>query len=328
MINNIKTEIIYYDIPTDFEFEFNLCNCCQMRLLTEQVNDKSNLFKALQRSFARSRIIIIIGDINNENNIIKMVSNAIGKKSTLIDNELYNLDANFNYEIPQNSVPLITENGLLGGCILESGPQSMIFLTKDKSVRKELMNSLVNQYITDLSRFPIAGAANPEPEIIQNDQETDISAKESEPIEEPKVIEEAEPVVIPENAEPTENEEPQELPQEEFQFEDIESGISNTEEYDEYLDYNTTNDIFSPQTAKPDYMSFDEYDEFDEDNESYYDLTPQGNNNTLKIITLIISIVLLILLAFIAYGFIYEPLKNGTTIAQNFKNIFRLFNLY
>ncbi len=324
MLTNIKTEIIYYNIPTDFEFEFNLCNCCQMRLLTEQVNDHSNLFKALQRSFARSRIIIIIGDINNENNIIKTVSNAIGKKCTLIDKELYNLDADSNYEIPQNAVPLITENGILGGCILESGPQSMIFLTQDKSVRKELMKSLVNQYITDLSRFPINDAVDPKPEVAQAPQETEIPVEELEQTEETEIVEETKEET--ENTKLVEEQEPEELPQEEYLFEDIESGISDIEEYNEYLENDSTNDVFAPETNELDYMSFDEYDEYDDDDDSFYDFHPHGNN-TLKIITLIISIVLLILIAFIAYGFIYEPLKSGTTIAQNFKNIFRLFKL-
>ena len=70
MNSNIKTEIIYYGLATDFEFEFNLCGCCNMRLLTSVADDKTELLKALQRSITRSRVILIIGNLNEENNNI------------------------------------------------------------------------------------------------------------------------------------------------------------------------------------------------------------------------------------------------------------------
>ena len=81
MVSSVKTEIIYYCGPTDFEFEFNLNGSCHMRLLTSVANDNTSLLRALQRSITRSKIILIIGEIKGENgNVISGNTYAVFTK--------------------------------------------------------------------------------------------------------------------------------------------------------------------------------------------------------------------------------------------------------
>ena len=80
MYQNIKVDIIYFKTPTDFEMEFNLSGCCRMRLLTDKAPDRKTLVNQLVRAVSRSRIIMLVGSLFNEDNIIKIVSEAISYK--------------------------------------------------------------------------------------------------------------------------------------------------------------------------------------------------------------------------------------------------------
>lgn len=151
MLENIKTEIVYYNIPTDFELEFNVSGCCNMRLLTSSVDDENKLLSVMARAIARSKIVIITGSLTND--IIENIAFSIGYETDTLDTEeLFGTKSIFN-EIIKGSVPLITEKAILGGCIVESGPQSLILLSSEKNVQREIMKNLIEPYIRAVSEL-------------------------------------------------------------------------------------------------------------------------------------------------------------------------------
>ena len=152
MLENIKLDIIYYRTPKDFEMEFNLCGCCRMRLLNSIADDIKSLINCMKLAVARSKVIILCGEINGENNLFEIVSKAIGRESEEIENSLYGISTPGTTRLMKNSIPLITKAGVLFGCVVEQGPQSIVIVSTDKQQRREIMHDLVHPYITELSR--------------------------------------------------------------------------------------------------------------------------------------------------------------------------------
>lgn len=150
MIQNLKADIIYYKTNTDFEMEFNLCGCCRMRLLTDKAADKKTLVHNLARSVSRSRVIIIAGELLGEEGIIQITAKSIAKTVTKIDKSLYGISSDEEIGVINGATPLVTSDGEFGGCIIESGPQSMILLSSDRAIRKEIMHTLIHPYIEEL----------------------------------------------------------------------------------------------------------------------------------------------------------------------------------
>lgn len=151
MLQNIKTDIIYYKTSTDFEMEFNLCGCCRMRLLTDKAPDRKSLVHNLARAVSRSRIILIVGGLFGDEGTIATVAGAISKKLTAIDNSVYGISDRSEIRIIEGATPLVSADGCFGGCIIESGPQAMIILSDNKSLRKNIMNTLIHPYIGELA---------------------------------------------------------------------------------------------------------------------------------------------------------------------------------
>lgn len=150
MFQNIKVDIIYYKTATDFEMEFNLCGCCRMRLLTDKAPDRKSMVHNLARAVSRSRVIIIVGSLFGDEGVLSTVAGAIGKPLSPIDNKLYGISEGGEISIISGATPLVTPDGYFGGCIIESGPQSMILLSDSKSVRKTIMSTLIHPYIEEL----------------------------------------------------------------------------------------------------------------------------------------------------------------------------------
>lgn len=150
MFQNIKVDIIYYKTATDFEMEFNLCGCCRMRLLTDKAPDRKSMVHNLARAVSRSRVIIIVGSLFGDEGVLSTVAGAIGKPLSLIDNKLYGISEGGEISVINGATPLVTPDGYFGGCIIESGPQSMILLSDSKSVRKTIMSTLIHPYIEEL----------------------------------------------------------------------------------------------------------------------------------------------------------------------------------
>lgn len=154
MIQNLKVDIIYHLTASDFEMEFNLCGCCRMRLLSDKTSDKKSFIKSLARDVARSRVIIACGPLFGDDGLISTVATAIGNGTALCDNKTYNINSTDPIHIINGSTPLVTPDGYFGGCIIESGPQTIILLTENKTFRKNIMQNLIHPYIEDICYIP------------------------------------------------------------------------------------------------------------------------------------------------------------------------------
>ncbi len=159
MIQSIKVDVIYFTIPTDFEMEFNLGGCCRMRLLADKANDGKDFIRSLSRAVSRSRVIICCGPLFGEAGLISRVATAIGRPLSKAENATFGIQGEQEIDIIDGSMPLVTKEGVFGGCVIESGPQSIILLTESKSVRKTLMGALIHPYIEGLSRKSTTPAA-------------------------------------------------------------------------------------------------------------------------------------------------------------------------
>lgn len=104
----------------------------------------------LARAVSRSRVIIIVGSLFGDEGVLNTVSGAIGKPLSTIDNKLYGIADGNNISVINGATPLVTPDGYFGGCIIESGPQSMVLLSDSKSVRKTIMTTLIHPYIEEL----------------------------------------------------------------------------------------------------------------------------------------------------------------------------------
>ena len=222
MYHNIKVDVIYYNTPADYEMEFNLAGCCRMRLLNDKTSTIKAFLRSLSRAVDRSRIIMTVGPLFDENGLLSVTSHAIGRPMVPIDCAMYGLQSETPVSLIDGATPLVDENGILAGCIIESGPQIMILLTENKMVRKSIMSSLIHPYIAQI--------ANEEPESAQEESaETGDAETVTPPVPAEDLAPEAEPLTdavsipidpIPEEdpAEETVSEEetqPEEAPQEE-----------------------------------------------------------------------------------------------------------------
>lgn len=193
-MESTKVDIVYYVVPTDFEMEFNLSGCCRMRLLTSLTHDRKEYINGLSRAVSRSKIIIACGPLYGEEGLIYMSSRAIGKPLQLINNKDYGILDDHNVRVIDGSLPLVTNSGLFGGLIIESGPQTLIILSENKAIRKNILERLIHPYIQELSIMEIRKSSAPiSPEM---------RSEEIPPVrEEPKVtFEEPEAEVTPEPA--------------------------------------------------------------------------------------------------------------------------------
>lgn len=162
MLQNVKVDIIYYMTPTDFEMEFNLCGCCRMRLLTDKTNDRKSLVHALSRAVSRSRVILCAGPLFSDTGLINSVALAIGRPLERVDNARYGIAGSSEISVIKGALPLVTAEGVFGGCIIESGPQSIVLLSESKGIRKSLMTALIHPYIEEISLLA-AGTGRPQP---------------------------------------------------------------------------------------------------------------------------------------------------------------------
>lgn len=150
MIQNVKVDIIYFKTQTDFEMEFNLSGCCRMRLLTDKAPDKKILINQLVRAVSRSKIIMITGALFGEDSIIGTASKAIARPVEKLNNSKFGIDEDEHIEIIKDSIPLVSSDGIFGGCIIEQGPQTLILLSENKNIRKNIMNNLIHSYVKEL----------------------------------------------------------------------------------------------------------------------------------------------------------------------------------
>ncbi len=367
MFQNLKVDIIYYSTNTDFEMEFNLCGCCRMRLLTDKASDKKTFVHELARAVSRSRVIIIAGELFGSNGIIEIASHAIGKPLADIDNKQFGISDDRQIKVINGATPLVTGDGVFGGCIIESGPQTMIFLSENRQIRKAIMNTLIHPYIEELcaielkskadsvsrqaSEMPIieAPAAVPpaEVEVLPDAAETDISSSSEEAADEIETPQSD--AVQDEAAEEAEEfftgeEEEAAVPLNSFSQQTADNGeieLSDGMIYEEddksynesikesYSDSEDSTELYmEPQRIKKNDAEYfnnlytigsDEDSDYKTDTDNYGGRRPIFYGNLGILIT---AIILLVVLAVLAYCIFYVPAKNGISASAYIKETF------
>ncbi len=342
MIQNIKVDLIYYATPSDFEMEFNLGGICRMRLLTDKAEDRKAFLNSLSRAVGRSKVIITCGSLFGNEGLISTVASAIGRNLVAADNKAYGINSDEEISIISGSVPLVTADGIFGGCIIECGPQTIIMLTESKSVKKALLRDLIHPYIRELSLLPETPApVEVIPEETVEETAEEITGETTEEIIE-KVLDEAaeEPIekVLDEAAEETiediiEEEIAEETEEAETQTEVIDEFITEkTEEQEETEEIPIFNigmeDMHIEANApKRDAKSYYEYfvpnseeDIYISEDEEFDNQKPTGNKLNAPII--IIAVLLVLMLTVVAYFLFFIPLSSGQNVSEYINELF------
>ncbi len=342
MQQNLKVDIIYYDTPTDFELEFNLCGCCRMRLLTDKTNDQKLFLHMLARSVSRSRAILVFGKLFGKSGAINLVAQSIGKNLEPVDNSLYNIDSKDEIKIIEGSLPLVTDDGYFGGCIIESGPQTIIVLSDNKTVRKSIMSTLIHPYIEQISHIAPAKEEKEAEEVAEvvEDTATEEVVEETENSENvsEKVLEEAqndeEQTETDEQPQETNGETNEEETKDDestfgFVFEGDEEADENKNEGDVtlpnlYLEIDEENAVYRPDKYFSDTVYNEEtVKDFLLESNNEQDLLEQSRTFELNRVILAFIILLLVLIGIVCVCLFYVPYSQGDTPTELLETIFR-----
>ncbi len=333
MVQNLKVDIIYHCSASDFEMEFNLCGCCRMRMLSDKTNDKKSFVKALARDVSRSRVIIACGPLFGADGLINIVGVAIGSGTCACDNKTYGINGDDEISIINGSTPLVTPDGYFGGCIIESGPQTIILLTENKAFRKTIMQNLIHPYIEEIcyvpskplpiappQEEPVDNAINPEDEafIIEPDEDY-----EAEPIAEVPIAPAAQTdehnidfIMDSDDAEDDQTNPQQELS---GAFDDtyqMYTEVENPEEINERYEN-------SYQSSESDNMFLASREIDEEEFEPKPEKIKKGDPiRSLNITIVILVLLLLLALLALAYFVILKPMDMGISTGEYLKQIF------
>lgn len=123
-----------------------------MRIFKDKIDSAKELVNTLARDVSRSRIILIVTDLVGEKNGVEIVCSSIGYKYEPVNKEAHSIKNDENISAPAGSLPLVTKSGEYGGCILESGKQSIIIVSSDRALRHEVMRLYIHQYVFDINQ--------------------------------------------------------------------------------------------------------------------------------------------------------------------------------
>ena len=306
MLKNLKIDIIYYETPSDFEFEFNLGGCCHCRVLNNTTSSPKELIGCLSKAVGRSRVIIVVGNFNQPNGLCLLISKAIGRQLTSVSADEYGIIEGSNTTVIEGALPLVSSDGLLSGCIIESGPQSIILLPDEKNLRKDIAENLIFQYISAVSRTPetdsvINSDSTPEAQDIKADDIEEVKADDYPPTEE--VYADDISKEITSEALPCET--------------DVEE-IIISDNADGFFD------ISVEKNEKKTEDNFVYSNNADSEYDNDYETNESSNDKNINLIIWIIIGLMFIIIGILAYMLIYTPLKNGVNITEYVKQLFNL----
>ena len=352
MIQNIKVDLIYYATPSDFEMEFNLGGICRMRLLTDKAEDRKAFLNSLSRAVGRSKVIITCGSLFGNEGLIATIGSAIGRNLVALDNKEYGISGDDEISIISGSVPLVTADGIFGGCIIECGPQTIIMLTESKSVKKALLRDLIHPYIQELSMLP----ENPAPAEVISEEISEETEEVAEDMAEEIPDEETEEIIEEASAEEEESieeeiteEEPEEAAEETKEEEILEEAADDKTEaqpevFDEFIieeakteeqgeeeipifNIGMENMHLEAKAPKRDSKSYYEYfvpnsdeDIYISEDDEFDNQKPTGSKLNAPII--IIAVLLLLMLTVIAYFLFFIPLSSGQNVSEYIADLF------
>lgn len=331
MVQNLKVDIIYHLTASDFEMEFNLCGCCRMRLLSDKTTDKKSFVKALARDVARSRVIMVCGPLFGADGIISTVATAIGNGTAVCDNKTYGINGNEQIHIINGSTPLVTPDGYFGGCIIESGPQTIILLTENKAFRKSIMQNLIHPYIEEISFIPSKTA--PLSPTVEEAVTAPVADDADLYLTEPDEYEKEDEIVAEEVLPTTENDHNVEFIMDDDSDNSTETNDSTPNEnevFDDsyklmFTEIESSADIKS-RYSEP-YMPSAGDDMFiTERRDDSYETRRKKDNNLRAMDITIVALFLLLILSVLAivYLLVLRPVSMGVDVSEYVKEIFGL----
>lgn len=229
---DVRIEIIYFKQDSDIKLEFGLSSDYPIRLLSSRVSDEVSFLKRLKTASLRSPIIITVGGFCDDTYLPEIVAKATNLQMTEMDSGKYKSENTGTVLLPSGAVPIIYSDGSFNGCVIESGPQSIIMLPEDDTNRMKLLKELIIPYISEHYR-------------VYDLEETDMA---EEQIAEQKV-EEAEPKTEENIDSQTELIEFEELDSgEQMEYSEVPLNIPKGETLDDFfLDYENEEEIL-PKT--------------------------------------------------------------------------------
>ncbi len=355
---NLKLDIIYYKTSADFEMEFNLGGCCRMRLFKDKVETQKELIKTLARDVTRSKIILIVTDLVGENCAVPAIAKAISLPLMPVDKDNFGIRTFDPIFAPETAIPLVTKSGIYGGCLIESGPQSIVILSSVRSLRHEIMKTYVHNYVFDVAQLmaynermgntssspisplgtspvhtnPINDTQTLEPqEELPKQTIEDISSQESD-------------IELPEGETPDEAASSQNVEEEsvdsEQNFEADETADEPDTKADDVSELQKAideqlkqDDVQNAVSYKPSVKpGISEVDSFDFDQKDFDELYKKSRKRSkgLNIVLLVIVVLLLISFGVLAYFFIYLPMigeentfiESGNALTKFISNLF------
>lgn len=147
---DVRIEIIYFKQDSDIKLEFGLSSEYPIRLLSSKVSDEISFLKRLKTASLRSPIIITVGGFSKKDVYLpEIVAKATNLEMTETDFGKYKTENNGKILLPKGAVPIIYSDGTFNGCVIESGPQSIIMLPEDETNRMKLIKELIVPYISE-----------------------------------------------------------------------------------------------------------------------------------------------------------------------------------
>ncbi len=320
MLKNLKIDIIYYETPSDFEFEFNLGGCCHCRVLNNTTSSPKELIGCLSKAVGRSRVIIVVGNLNQPNGLYLLISKAIGHQLTNVSADEYGIIEGSNTTIIEGALPLVSSDGLLSGCIIESGPQSIILLPDEKSLRKDIAENLVFQYISAVSRTNETDSVISPDSVPENQEVKSDDCPPNEEVYVDDITEEA-------KAEDTFTEVNEIFVDNTKDTEVSEKSLIEAADANEVIIADAEDDFIDIFAEKTEVKSEDNF-VYKKSTDSEYDdnceQTQTSKDKSMNVIIWIIIGLMFIIIGILAYMLIYIPLKNGVNITEYVKQLFNL----
>ena len=163
MLKDARMQILYFNQTADVLLEFGLQGNYSLRLLTVQCNNYKDFLANLSKAVSRNNIILTVGGFGPQDRLPEILGRGIGRELTAVVAEEFRITAPVHTRLPEGAIPLVTDEGILAGCVIEQGTQTIIMLTEQTELRHQVLKKLVIPYIGERLRFIGGAPAAPTP---------------------------------------------------------------------------------------------------------------------------------------------------------------------
>lgn len=171
MVPDLTLETIYYKQPTDFKMEYDLCSVCNTRFLATAAASGREFLRALQKSVARSRVIVTVGGLESKDYLPLLLCRAINEQPAVIVSAVNT--QGMGYSAPPKAIPLLDTKNNLCGMVIERKDQSIVMLSEDKQRREYAVLNLVMPY------FKLIVSKNSQSKTVQKQEGKNTAAGEN-----------------------------------------------------------------------------------------------------------------------------------------------------